>query len=96
MSQTILLGSSRFKPVSAVGWREFDDYGVLVNVESGSVADLEGTSLLLWRSIVSKRSLDEMVSQISEQFELSTDTVREDVSAFLNKLLKERTIEFLS
>lgn len=92
-------------------WREKDEYKAqaLEDLEKGDDVEGIGTSVLysggtmlslnilgteVWK-LCDGKSVDEMVSELPEQFEVAPEVLREDVNAFINELKEKDFIYYV-
>ena len=93
-----------------VMWREEDEYKAqaLEGLEKGDDVEGVGTSVLysggtmlslnilgteVWK-LCDGKSMDEIVSELVEQFEVAPEVLREDVTVFLNELKEKDFIYY--
>jgi hypothetical protein len=65
------------------------DSGVLVNVQTGRMFELNNTGIRVWELISSGCSGDEMVRRLTEEFTANEADVRAETAALVDDLVRE-------
>lgn len=65
---------------------EFDDWAVLFNPDTAGAVGTNPVGVAIWKRMDGKRSLDEIVSEIKNNFEDIPDAAPEEITAFVNTL----------
>lgn len=68
---------------------EFDDWAILFDPDSGDSLVLNPVSVLIWKQLDGKNSLQDIVAHISESCENVPDTVDQDVLEFIKPLVEK-------
>lgn len=79
---------SRIKPAISLR-EEFDDWALLFNPDTGHVAGLTPIAVTIWKSLVQGSALDEIVQQITAEYEVAPGTVEEDIRDFCADLVRQ-------
>lgn len=77
------------KPIAnplAVLREEFDDWAVLFNPDTGNAVGINPTGVAVWKLMDGRRSLDDIVAAIREQFDQVSEAVAEEVARFVAEL----------
>jgi hypothetical protein len=70
-----------------------DGAPVMINLSSGVYYSMDGTAGgFIWERIVASHSIEEIAAALAEQYEVSMDRAREDVTALAAKLLAEEVV----
>jgi coenzyme PQQ synthesis protein D (PqqD) len=67
-------------------WREIDDELVVLDVVRSNYLATNEAGRLLWRSLASGTTRDDLVRELSDAFELEVETACADVDRFLDEL----------
>jgi len=67
---------------------EFDDWAVLFNPDTGSALGINPTGVAVWKLMDGRRSLDDIVAAIREQFDQVSETVSDEVASFVAQLAR--------
>jgi len=85
-------------PSDEIVARDIDGEVIIVPLAAG-VGDLEDeffalneTGCEVWRRLDGKRSLAEIIAQLSEEFDASPNEIRQDVLGLIEELLKRRML----
>jgi hypothetical protein len=70
-----------------VVFRELDGEAVILNLSSGTYFGLDRIGTRAWRLIEAHGSLDRVVQQLVEEYDVSADTLRADLSALFDALV---------
>ena len=70
----------------AVLREEFDDWAVLFNPDTAQAMGINPVGVIVWKLIDGKRSIDDVVSEIKNQYEDVPDSAHEEVESFIQKL----------
>lgn len=79
-------------------FRKIADEFILVPVRH-KVADmnciyvLNEVGALIWESIDGKKGIDEILDRILETYDVERETAKDDLSSFINQLIKAESIE---
>ena len=65
---------------------EFDDWAVLFNPDTAEAVGTNPVGVAVWKRMDGKRSLEEIVSEIRNSFEDTSDATFDEITAFVNKL----------
>jgi SynChlorMet cassette protein ScmD len=65
---------------------EFDDWAVLFNPDTADAVGINPVGVAIWNGLTRKRSLEEIISEIKDNFEGVPDAAPEEVAAFVDKL----------
>ena len=65
---------------------EFDDWAVLFNPDTAGAVGTNPVGVAVWKRMDGKKSLEEIVSEIKNDFEDTPDAVLEEISTFVNTL----------
>jgi hypothetical protein len=85
--------SDRFRPFSHVVWARQTDAIVLLDAERGLYYTLNEVAGRTWELLVAGEPLLEMLRCLSEEFEVSDETLQGDTAALIQRLLDARLIE---
>jgi SynChlorMet cassette protein ScmD len=70
----------------AVLREEFDDWAVLFNPDTAEAVGINPVGVAVWKLMDGRRSVEEIIREISDQFDKVPSTVGEEVSAFVAQL----------
>ena len=70
----------------AVLREEFDDWAVLFNPDTAEAVGINPVGVAVWKLMDGRRSIEEIIGQISDQFDKVPTAVGEEVSAFVTQL----------
>jgi SynChlorMet cassette protein ScmD len=65
---------------------EFDDWAVLFNPDTADAVGINPVGVAVWKGLAGKRSLNEIVSEIKEDFEGVPEAAPEEIATFVDKL----------
>lgn len=65
---------------------------MVVNLKNSNFHSLNTVSTFIWESLDGKTTVDEIIRNISNQFDVEPDIARKDCLEFINDLLKEDLI----
>jgi SynChlorMet cassette protein ScmD len=65
---------------------EFDEWAVLYNPDTAGTAAINPVGVAIWKLLDGKRSLEDIVAAIKDQFEDAPESITEDVSSFIRGL----------
>ena len=65
---------------------EFDDWAILFNPDTAAAVGINPVGVAIWKGLDGKRNIDEVVSEIKDNFEGVPDTAPEEIVAFVDKL----------
>lgn len=72
----------------AVLREEFDDWAVLFDPDSASAVGINPVGVAIWKQLNGKRDVEEICSVIRDSFEVTPDTVHEEIVSFLDALIE--------
>lgn len=68
-------------------WREVDETVLVLDLRSGKYLELNATGSVLWKRLAEgSADEDQLVAALQEEFEVSDEQARTDVTAFLASL----------
>ena len=67
---------------------EFDDWAILFNPDTADAVGTNPVGVAVWKLMDGKRSLEEIVAKIQEQFVDVPDAAAKEVTAFVKDLVK--------
>ena len=87
MTMTNWLGSDSLRPNErSVSSEEIDGEAVLMNHDTGMYFNSTGSGGLIWRAISMGASREHVVVALAAHFDLASEAVRADVTAFIAEL----------
>ncbi len=79
---------------SLATWRVLDGEAVIINNETSYYYSLNKTGTYIWGLLVDdEMSVDEVVESVSSEYGLDGETIRQDITAILDNLYKEKLVE---
>ncbi len=85
----------KVEPYEAVTCTEFEDEGVLLNLETKTYYTLNKPGIYVWNLIKNGISLSEIVQRVKNEFEVDEETADENVSNLIDELAKEQLIKVI-
>lgn len=67
---------------------------IMLNIEHGSYFDMNPTARLIWESLATPCTIDDLCAIIQEEYEVPEHSCRESVEHFILELQKENMISF--
>lgn len=67
---------------------EVADQTMMMNIDKGKYYALEGTAKLIWGALESPKSVQDLVTQMTDAYEVDQDQCMTDVVGFLNDLVE--------
>ena len=74
--------------------RIIDGETVILNRSSDQIHTLNSTASVIWEMIESETSSDEMISKLTDSFDISSETASADLDAILEELIKLELIKY--
>ena len=68
---------------------EFDDWAVLFNPDTADAVGINPVGVAVWKELDGKRSLEEIVSEIKDNFEGVPDAALEEIGLLIEKLAEQ-------
>ena len=65
---------------------EFDDWAVLFNPDTAEAAGINPVGVAVWKLMDGRRSLQEIVSSVRDQFDAVPGTASEELASFIDSL----------
>jgi len=81
------------QPASNLPWRELDGEVFAITPDDGVLHTLNETASFIWGLIDGKRSLGEIETQVLDEFEVTSEQLRDDLTAFLTLLEERRLVQ---
>lgn len=75
-----------------IAWRKIDDDAILIDMDEEEVTHFNEVAAQIWAALDGKTSVTEIIEQIHSLFEVEKDKAKNDVFAFLNKLLQKEMV----
>ena len=70
----------------AVLREEFDDWAVLFNPDTAKAVGINPVGVAVWKLLDGKRTIEEVIEGIEQQYDEVPDSVQEEVSTFMDEL----------
>lgn len=71
---------------TGVSWRELDGQIVVLDLESSRYVTVSGAGAVIWERLVPGATLDEIVAELVDVFDIDDATARSDSKLFLDDL----------
>ncbi len=65
---------------------EFDDWAILFSPDTAYAVGTNPVGVAIWKLMDGKRRLEDIVSEIKNSFEDTTDAISKEIGDFVNKL----------
>lgn len=85
--------ADRWRPHSDVVAQRLGDAGVLVDLRSGAIFELNETGLRVWELIAAGASATELVSRLKDEFDGEGAEIETDVEHLLTRLIEAGLLE---
>lgn len=72
---------------------KINDELVMVNIDQGAYFTMNAVATRIWELLEVERSLDELVDQLTSEYEIDRATCTEEVLTFLSALLNNGIVE---
>lgn len=76
-----------------LAWRVIDGCVVIVDPRSSELHDLSEVATFYWERLDGTRSLEELLSEVVERFDVDREPARRDLEAFLADLTERGLLE---
>ena len=80
------MGNIYLRREQDVVWREIDEYGVLLKVNTGDYCEINELGVFIWGLLAQEMTLDELASRVAAAFDASEQTATEDIVEFARDL----------
>lgn len=81
------IGNSKVVASDSVAMSELDGGAALLDLERNIYFSLNGTGAVIWKAIEKPSSMDDVCSAVAEQFVVSVDQCRSDVTRLIGQLM---------
>ena len=82
-----------FEKNNSIPWRLIEGQTILVDQNEGEVFRLTPVGTAIWEGLDGKRTIQEIIAYIHEQFEVEDRKARRDVLSFLKQLRTQGFVE---
>ena len=65
---------------------EFDDWAILFNPDTAAAVGINPVGVAVWKLLDGERTMDEIVTQIGEQYESVPESAPEELTTFMTEL----------
>lgn len=76
-------------------WRLIEDKVILLDMDEARTIMLNDVGSHIWIAIETQKTQDELISQVTEAFDIDEETARKDVHSFLNDMIKRDLIRMV-
>ncbi|MGH7801229.1 MAG: PqqD family protein [Thermodesulfobacteriota bacterium] len=83
----------KVEPYPEVTCTEFEDEGVLLNLETKTYYTLNKPGIYVWNLMINGLSPSEIVQRVKEEFEIDEETADENVSNLIDELVREQLVK---
>lgn len=73
-------------------WRLIEDKVILLDMDEARTIMLNDVGSHIWIAIETQKTQDELISQVTETFDIDEETARKDMESFLNDMIKRDLI----
>jgi len=77
---------------AATAWRVIEGEAVILSLDSKVFRGLNAVGSRVWELIDGRRSVDEIVTRIVAEFEVTPEVAARDVGAFVDQLLDKQLV----
>jgi hypothetical protein len=88
--------TDRFRPLPHVVWARHTDATVLLDAERGLYYTLNDVAGRAWELLAAGEPVIELQRCLTDEYEVSSETVREDLDRLLDRMLYARLVERIS
>ncbi len=88
--------NSALRPPDHVAGKVMDGEVVAINLRTGLYYSSSGIGAIIWQLMEAGETVEGIAAKIAHHFKVPSDTVRADVTSFVQSLLDEGLIEVLS
>ena len=71
---------------------EIDDEIVMMSIEEGSYFGLNSIGSIIWQELEEAKSVESIISILLERFDVEEKTCREETIAFIESMIKNKTL----
>ena len=72
-----------------IAWQKVDEKYVLVSPRTKKIHVLHGSGGRIWEHIEKPKTTDDLVGLMCDEYDVSEDVVRKDISEYVSKLKEE-------
>lgn len=83
----------KVEPYPDVTCTEFEDEGVLLNLETKTYYTLNKPGIYVWNLIKDGLSPGEIVQRVKKEFEIDEETAENNVSNLIDELVREQLVK---
>lgn len=83
---------SKFKPADYLSWNVIEDRVVVVDDQEGKVFRFNSVGTEVWNVLNGKRTVEDVICHIVNQFDATDGKVRKEVLHFLKQLYRQDLI----
>ena len=69
-----------------------DDEIVMMSIEEGSYFGLNSIGSIIWQELEEAKSIESIISILLERFDVEEQTCREETIAFIENMIKNKTL----
>lgn len=91
-----MIQEKKIKQVSGVLFNHVDDELVMMDVERGIYFGINAVGAAIWEKIQNPISIQEVINQLLEEFEVSEEVCIRETLAFLQEVEKHKVIEIFN
>ncbi len=73
--------------------RDLGDEIVLMSQDGQGIHSFEGSAIWVWAQIKKEQSADNILKEMTKEYEVDEDVARNDLEAFLNELIEKGIIK---
>ncbi|HZX14862.1 MAG TPA: PqqD family protein [Thermodesulfobacteriota bacterium] len=85
----------KVEPYPEVTCTEFEDEGVLLNLETKTYYTLNKPGIYVWQLINNGLTPSEIVHRVKEEFEIDEETAENNVSNLIHELIREQLVKVI-
>ncbi len=77
-----------------VPWRVIEEEIVIVDVDHGSVLELNQVGARIWEQINGERNITQITQEVINEFEVDTIKAQADITKFIEELFKKGLVAY--
>ena len=84
--------NSHFTISENISFRQVGDEVFLLHRDNNSVFNLNATATFIWNGIQAGKDVQVIITELSEQFEIDTETASDDTNDLITRLLDSKIL----
>lgn len=88
-----MAAAKKYRHASTSAWRRVEDDGIVLDLETSAYYSLNEVGSFIWERLGEGKTLDEVVAEVCDAYEVAEPEARKDAEELVAKLVSQKLLE---